>query len=130
MSIPENLEDEQFYEVDDEHTVDFIKPRVLSTPSMIYMMENTCRRMIKPYLEEYEESLGVMVNVKHIAATPKGMRIMIRAFLKRIDGRRLLFEVEAFDEYEKVGEGLHERVVVDKDRFAEKIRSKINQGLS
>ncbi len=126
MSIPENLEEEIFYNITRDLTIDFIEPRVLSTPSMIHLIENTCRLMIKPYLDEGKESLGVMINARHIAATPEGKRVMVRAFLKEIDGNRLLFEVDVYDDLEKIGDALHERVVIDKQKFIEHLKKKLS----
>ena len=124
MEIPEGLEEEAFYDVTRDLTIDFIEPRVLSTPSMVYLIENTCRLMIKPYLDGDKESLGTMVNVKHIAATLEGKKVMVRAFLKEINRNRLSFEVDVYDEHEKIGEALHERVVIDKQRFIEHLKKK------
>lgn len=126
MNIPEDLEAEAFYDVTRDLTIDFIEPRVLSTPSMIYLIENTCRRLIKPYLDEHEESLGVMINAKHIAATPEGKKIMIRIFLSKIEVNRVFFEVDVYDELEKIGEALHERVIVNKQKFIERLKKKLS----
>lgn len=125
MDIPEGLEEEAFYIVNKDLTIDFIEPRILSTPSMINLIEYTCRMMIKPYLDEKEESLGIMINAKHLAATPEGKKVMVRALLKSIDGRKLSFEVDVYDEIEKIGEALHDRIVINKDRFIERIKKKI-----
>jgi predicted thioesterase len=125
MDIPEGLEEEAFYIVNKDMTIDFIEPRILSTPSMINLIEYTCRMMIKPYLDEEEESLGVMINAKHLAATPEGKKVMVRALLKSIEGRRLSFVVDVYDEVEKIGEALHDRIVINKHRFIEHIKKKV-----
>jgi predicted thioesterase len=69
-------------------------------------------------------SLGTEVKIKHLSATPLGMKVTANALLKRIDKNRLFFLVDAFDEKEKVAEGEHERVLVSKDRFLQKVEKK------
>src|SRR5690348_1593424 len=83
---------------------------VLSTPSMISEMEETCRLLLKDQLltESDLDSVGTLVNVRHIAATPVGATVVFKAKVTSIDGRRVLFEVEASDNLEKIGEGQHE----------------------
>lgn len=93
-------------------------PNVLSTPSMIGLMERAAIQAIATQLGEEEGSVGVRVNVSHLAATPIGQKVTVRARLERVEGRRLFFAVEAFNEKEKIGEGTHERVVILKKRFA------------
>ena len=93
-------------------------PNVLSTPSMIGLMERTAIQSIAPQLEEQEGSVGVRVNISHMAATTIGQKVTVRATLDRVEGRRLFFSVAAFNEKEKIGEGTHERVVILKKRFA------------
>ncbi len=90
---------------------------VLSTPYMIGMMEMAAIRAISGGLEPGQASVGTVVNVRHLAATPIGFEVTARAQLLEIDGRRLVFGVEAFDQSEQVGEGRHERFLIDFDRF-------------
>ncbi len=85
---------------------------VFSTPSMIGMMERAGIQAVQDALPEGYTTVGFEVNVKHFAATPKGKRVTARAELLEIDGRKLRFKVEAFDEDKKVGEGTHRRAVV------------------
>ena len=89
-------------------------PPVLSTPRMISRMENAAHTSILPFLAEGQTSVGTLVNIRHLAATPVGMQVRFRAELVEITGRRLRFKVEAWDEIEKIGEGEHERVVIDR----------------
>lgn len=95
-------------------------PSFLSTPSMIGLMEKTAIKLLTPYLEPGEQSVGVNVNVNHLAATPIGKDVTTRATLKKINGRRCLFAVEAFNDKEKIGEGTHERAIINVQRFAAK----------
>jgi fluoroacetyl-CoA thioesterase len=93
---------------------------VFSTPSMIAMMERTSIHLIKPYLEEGEGSVGTKVNISHIAATPIGMKVHSKSTVKEINGRRVVFAVEVHNEKEKIGEGTHERAIINIKKFAEK----------
>jgi predicted thioesterase len=99
--------------------------RALSTPSMILWLEITARNAVLPLLEPGQDTVGTLVNVAHLAATPLGMKVTCRATLKAIDRRRLTFAVEAYDEKEKVGEGTHERFVIDVQRYAERLSAKM-----
>jgi len=85
---------------------------VLSTPSMISLMERAGIQAVQPLLPEGHTTVGFEVNVKHFAATPKGKRVTVRAELLDVDGRKLRFKVEAHDEDKKVGDGTHRRAVV------------------
>ncbi|HWP34471.1 MAG TPA: hotdog domain-containing protein, partial [Thermodesulfobacteriota bacterium] len=97
---------------------------VYSTPRLIWDLEEAARAAVRPFLEPGEESVGALVQVRHLAPTPVGMRVTARARLTAVEGRRLTFEVEAFDEREKVGEGVHQRVVVETGRFAARVAAK------
>lgn len=99
-------------------------PPVLSTPRMISFMERTAHMSILPYLAEGQTSVGTVVNIRHIGATPVGMEVRFRAELLEVDRRRLLFKVEAWDALEKVGEGQHERYIIDEVRFNERLAQK------
>ena len=93
---------------------------VYSTPAMIAMMERTSIHLVRPYLEEGEGSVGTKVNISHIAATPIGMKVRVRSTVKEIYGRRITFAVEAYNEKEKIGEGTHERAIINIKKFSEK----------
>lgn len=94
--------------------------RVFATPMMIALMERTCRTSVKPYLEEGQETVGTLVNVSHVAATPVGMKVWSETELVGIDRRKLTFKVAAYSEKGLIGEGLHERFIIDVDRFKAK----------
>ncbi len=100
-------------------------PTVFATGFMVGFIEWACIRAVNPHLDWPEEqTVGTHVNVSHIAATPVGMEVTARVKLVEVDGRRLLFEVEARDEKEPIGKGTHERFVINKKRFDEKMRAK------
>jgi predicted thioesterase len=98
--------------------------RVLATPMMVGLMENAALNAVDPHLEEGYATVGLSLNVKHIAATPVGMKVTAKAELLSIEGKKLIFRVEAFDETEKVGEGTHERYIIELSRFLEKVNKK------
>jgi fluoroacetyl-CoA thioesterase len=85
---------------------------VLSTPSMIGLMERAGIQAVQAHLPEGHTTVGFEVNVKHFGATPKGQKVTVKAELLEIDGRKLRFKVEAHDEDKKVGEGTHRRAIV------------------
>ena len=91
-----------------------------STPAMIALMERTSIQALQPYLQEGESSVGVKVNVSHIAATPIGQKVRCQVTVEAIHGRRITFAIEAYNEKEKIGEGTHERVLISVQRFASK----------
>jgi predicted thioesterase len=94
-------------------------PSMYSTPAMIMLMEGTCVEFLTPHMEAEEQTVGFHVNVKHLAPTKIGQKVRGKVTLTEIKGRRLLFTVEAFNEDgTKVGEGTHERAVVNISKFA------------
>lgn len=95
-----------------------------ATPALIALMENAAFHATKPLLPETQTTVGVEVNVKHLAATPIGMTVRARAELVEIDGRKLVFKVEAWDDTEKIGEGTHTRFIVDLARFNQRFADK------
>jgi len=98
-----------------------------ATPAMIALMENASVNAIQQYLESRETSVGVEVNVKHLAATPVGMRVRARAEVVRIGRRRVTFRVEAWDQRERIGGGTHVRAIVDEGEFKARISEKTAQ---
>ncbi len=91
--------------------------RVFGTPVMIGLMENAAWRLVQPEMAEGETTVGTLVNVRHLAATPVGGHVVATAELIEIDGRRLVFRVSARDDNQLIGEGVHERARVLLDRF-------------
>lgn len=98
--------------------------KVFATPLMIGLMENAALKAVDPELPEGYATVGTHLDVKHLAATPVGMKASALAELIEIDGKRLVFKVEAFDEVEKIGEGLHERYIIQMDKFLKKVNQK------
>lgn len=98
--------------------------RVFATPMMIALMEKTCTESVEPFLEEGQGTVGTQVNVSHCSATPVGMKVMCQSELIEIDRRRLVFKVTASDERGLIGEGTHERFVIDSAKFQAKIDAK------
>lgn len=94
---------------------------VLSTPAMIAFMEQTAMKAVEACLDEGEGTVGTEVNVKHLKATPVGKTITCTATLQEVNGNRLLFHVEASDDDGRIGEGYHERYIIDNRRFKEKL---------
>jgi len=99
-------------------------PPVLSTPRVVQYLERAAHLGLLPLLPEGQTSVGTIVNIKHLAATPVGMQARFRAELLSVDGRRLLFKVEAWDDVEKIAEGEHERFVIDRARFDKRLAEK------
>lgn len=93
---------------------------VFATPMMIALMENAAWRAVADHLDEGFVTVGTLVNVRHLAATPLGQQVRASAELIEIDRRRLVFRVEAYDEQQKIGEGIHERFIVQLQRFLQK----------
>ena len=97
---------------------------VFATPYMIALMEEASQRSVAPFLEEGQSTVGTKLSVSHDAATPLGMKVWAESLLTEIDGRRLVFEVRAFDECGPIGQGTHERFIIKKQRFLEKVEAK------
>lgn len=106
-------------------------PEVFATGFMVGFLEWACIDAIKPHLNWPEEqSLGTHINVSHSAATPPGLQVTAKVKLVGINGRRLTFEVEADDGVDIIAKGTHERFVIDRDRFNQKIRNKASAALA
>jgi len=103
---------------------DAMLPPVFSTPMMVLAMENAALNAIKPYLEAGESAVGTTVDIKHLAATPVGHEVIAEAEVTEVEGRRVRFRVSARDEQEEIGNGNHERVVVDMPRLAQRLAAK------
>lgn len=98
---------------------------VFSTPSMIHLMEYTARELLKPFLEPGEESVGVTVQVEHLAATPLGARVQAEARVTAVNGKLVDFEVTARDEIDVIGKGTHRRAVIGVEKFAARLNEKV-----
>jgi fluoroacetyl-CoA thioesterase len=97
---------------------------VFATPEMVRLMERAAVNALKPHLATGQQSVGTMVHVRHLAATPVGATVTAKAELTAVDGRRLMFKVTAHDGTDLIGEGTHERALIDLARFEAKVRAK------
>ncbi|MBP3816037.1 MAG: thioesterase family protein [Firmicutes bacterium] len=100
---------------------------VYGTPYMIALMEETCHTSIGQFLEEGQGTVGISLEIKHTAATPVGMKVWCESQLVEVDGKRLVFKVQAFDQVGPIGEGTHQRFIIDNEKFLEKTNSKGNK---
>ena len=97
---------------------------VFATPALVALMENAAIRALEGHVAPDQTSVGVRVDIRHLAATPPGVEVRARAELVEVDGRRLVFRVEAFDSQERIGEGSHERALVDPQRLLGRANAK------
>lgn len=100
---------------------------VFATPAMVAMMEETCMKSVQAELEEGCGTVGTALTIHHVSATPVGMKIRCVSKLVEIDGRRLVFDVQAFDETGLIGQGMHERFIIENEKFLGKARKKLEQ---
>lgn len=100
---------------------------VFATPAMIALMENTAYKSVAEELEEGSGTVGTALNVKHVAATPVGMKVICETELVKVEGRALTFSVKAFDETGLIGEGEHERFIVYNEKFQAKADAKLQR---
>ena len=99
--------------------------RVFATPAMIALIEETCWRCVAQQLEEGQGTVGTLLNVKHLAPTPLGMTVKCESELIEVDGRRIVFSVNVYDETGLVGSGTHERFIINESKFQAKANSKL-----
>ncbi len=99
---------------------------VYATPSMIALMENTAYKSVEGYLEKGQGTVGTYIDIKHLSATPVGMEIVCETKLIEIDRKKLVFEVKAYDKSGCIGEGIHERFIIDNEKFINKAENKKN----
>ena len=103
---------------------DAMLPQVLATPVMILIMENAALNAIRPFLDAGESAVGTAVDVKHFAATPVGLEVRATAEVVNVEGKRVAFKVSASDGTEEIGNGTHQRVVIDLRSFNERLAKK------
>lgn len=99
---------------------------VFATPAMIALMENTASKSVADVLEPGQGTVGTLIDVKHVAATPVGMEVICETKLVEVDRKRLVFEVKAYDRVGVIGEGMHERFIIDNEKFMAKAGAKRN----
>lgn len=97
---------------------------VFSTPALVGIMEAAAVKALEGCLPNHQTTVGGHIDVRHLAATPVGMQVRAQAELTSIDGKKLTFHIEAWDEVEKIGEALHERFVIDKEKFIVRAKAK------
>jgi len=102
-------------------------PPVLSTPRLISYLERTAHESILPHLNDGQTTVGTIINLRHLGASPVGMQVRFQSELVEVDRRRLKFKLEAWDEVEKVAEGEHERFIIEWARFNERLDDKRQQ---
>jgi fluoroacetyl-CoA thioesterase len=110
-----------------KHTIDFATdgmPAVLSTPQLVALLERTARETLAPWLESDERSVGAEIELRHLAPTPPGQRIVCSARIIGVDAGEILFQVEARDAHELIARGLHKRAVIRVESFARRVRRK------
>jgi predicted thioesterase len=128
ITLPAGLAGTAELVVGEQHTAPRVgsgRIRVLATPVMINLIEAAALAAVEQSLPENHQSLGTHLDVTHIAATPVGMRVRATAEVLRVEGRTVYFRVRAEDEHELIGEGTHERVVVNLERFDERVNRKV-----
>ena len=114
------------FSVDRDRTISFMgeEGRVYATPSLVRDMEHTCRDLLIEHADEGEDSVGVEITVRHLAATLPDMEVEITATVKSVEGRRVTFDLEAKDDIEQIGAGGHTRFVVDVAKTLERLKAK------
>lgn len=98
---------------------------VLATPIMVNLMEAAALQAVERFMAPGYQTVGTHLDVRHFAATPVGMRVRARAELVKVDGRTLTFRIDAEDERERVGEGVHERLIINVERFDQRMQKKL-----
>ncbi len=101
---------------------------VLGTPALVGLMESAAVRALAGHLPPGQTSVGGRIDARHLAPTPVGMHVRARAKLSQVEGRRLVFHVEAWDEVEQIGQAAHERFVIDEKKFVANARAKAKTG--
>ena len=125
INIPQGVKGEQIVFVNETNTAkayDSGLIDVFATPAMVGLMENTAHTSVQEFLPQGMVTVGIEINVKHIKATPLGMKVTCNSVLEKVEGKRLFFNVEAFDEVGKIGEANHIRYIVDAVKFVEKLK--------
>lgn len=119
---------EKDHRVETEDTAQFAGgkafPPVFSTPTLVGMLEDLSHEAIAPFLREGQSSVGTMVCMRHLAATPVGMTVRLRVEVTEVVKRRIQFSIEAWDDVEQITSGTHERYIIDNDRFEQKFKEK------
>ena len=113
--------------VEPKHCIDFATdgmPAVLSTPQLIGLLERTARQTLQPFLEPDERSVGIEIELRHLAATPPGQPVTCTVRVISVDGTQIGFQIEARDRHELIARGLHKRAVIRLESFARRVQKK------
>lgn len=102
--------------------------RVLATPAMALMIEEVCRKLVEPLLQAGQSTVGVRLDLRHLAPTPVGMKVRARAEVTAVEAGMITFKAEVWDEVEKIGEAEHKRAVIDVERFLQRVKAKAAEG--
>jgi fluoroacetyl-CoA thioesterase len=95
-----------------------VMPAVFATGYMVGLMEFACIKFLKPYIDwPRRQTVGIHINVSHTAATPPGMTVTVKGRLEKVDGRKLSFAIEAFDDQDQISSGTHDRFIIDAEKF-------------
>jgi len=130
QQLSKGLKFSRKFKVTEKHTAKHVgsgNVEVLSTPSLILFMEETCRAFTDGYLPEEQTTVGTLVNIRHLKAAPVGAEIEVRAEVLSIDGRRITYWLEAWWGDRKISHGIHERVVVNKKDFIETLMKELKK---
>ena len=103
-------------------------PDVFGTPNLCGLMERVSAELINDHLVPGEQSVGISMNLKHTAATPLGMTIRVRTEITAVEGRKISFKLEAFDDVEKIGEATHDRFIILTEKFNARVADKLKKG--
>lgn len=115
------------FTVEQPHCIDFATdgmPAVLSTPNLVGLIERTARQAIAPFLDADERSVGIEIELRHLAPTPLGARVTLNVRVIHAEGRRVTFQIEARDESELIARGVHTRAVIRTGTFARRVQRK------
>jgi len=115
------------FAVEAQHTIEFAgdgMPAVLSTPTLIQILERTARQSLLPYLDEGERSVGIEIEIRHLAPAPVGATVTCATRIVRADGREIIFHVEARDTQEVLARGAHRRAIIRVESFAKRVKAK------
>lgn len=126
--IQPGVSEEENFIVAEEHVASQVGSgglRVLATPILIMVMEKTSHRLLARRLPAGLSSVGILVNIRHLAPTPMGSAVRVVSEVLSVEGQRVTFSVHASDEVEQISEGIHERVVIDEARFLKRVANKM-----
>ncbi len=121
---------EERFVVNEQHLIDFAHggmPPILCTPWLVWFLEHAARKAVLPLLESGESTVGVVIQVEHMAATPLGAQVVCRGRVIYVDGPLISFQIEAHDEHEQIARGTHKLRVIEAARLAKKVQSKMRR---